>query len=139
MKSSHSWLDFILNLSLISICVGHSIYSPYSKVEESFNLQAIHDHLAFGFHKRDLQKVSDMLLFPSFFIVFTLLILYLFIYETVRSHPIPWCSASIFHCLDRSFHHQLSLFTPSENSRLDSGFFSDPDHQSVHIFLGTLH
>lgn len=47
----------------------HLIYAPYTKVEESFNIQAIHDILTYGVSVDDasayLQKHYDHFVFPG--------------------------------------------------------------------------
>lgn len=41
-------VDFAINLLIPSLVLGHLYAAPYSKVEESFNLQATHDILNYG-------------------------------------------------------------------------------------------
>lgn len=54
-------LENILKLGVIGAILFHLVISPYSKVEESFNLQAIHDILNYGF---SIEKY-DHLEFPG--------------------------------------------------------------------------
>lgn len=44
----------VLKILFILVTLAHILYCPFTKVEESFNLQAIHDILI---HKFDLAKV----------------------------------------------------------------------------------
>jgi len=58
LKLSDLMLDGLLNLTLILAAYIHVLLSPYTKVEESFSIQAIHDILAYGISPKALAKVS---------------------------------------------------------------------------------
>ncbi|KAM5373845.1 hypothetical protein ACJZ2D_006807 [Fusarium nematophilum] len=62
-------LDILLTALLITIPLAHLLISPYTKVEESFNLQAAHDILVYGtpthaIHDR-LSQTYDHFTFPG--------------------------------------------------------------------------
>lgn len=61
--------DGVLNLILPSVILLHLFLSPYTKVEESFNLQATHDVISYGVPTSDVaQKLRahyDHLSFPG--------------------------------------------------------------------------
>jgi len=56
--------SFMIQPELILRIVGltHIFFSPFTKVEESFNVQAIHDLL---FHRTNLTQVSRPLMIPK--------------------------------------------------------------------------
>lgn len=51
-------------LFTLSVTIAHVLYSPYTKVEESFELHAVHDFLAYGLRPANLHK-WDHLQFPG--------------------------------------------------------------------------
>ena len=52
-------IDFTLKILLVLVMMLHIFNAPYTKVEESFNIQAAHDIL---YHGRSLSRVSFVLL-----------------------------------------------------------------------------
>ncbi len=49
-----AFVDLLLSLLLPTLIVLHVILSPYTKVEESFTLQATHDILTYGIPTKDI-------------------------------------------------------------------------------------
>ncbi|OWZ30790.1 alpha-1,6-mannosyltransferase [Cryptococcus neoformans AD2-60a] len=57
-------LNIVLSLLPFLVTFAHVFLSPYTKVEESFTLHAVHDVLAFGFNPHNLQ-LWDHVTFPG--------------------------------------------------------------------------
>lgn len=52
-------MSFVQDLALLATAWGHVLLAPYTKVEESFNLHAVHDVLMYGVVPDAIQNVSD--------------------------------------------------------------------------------
>lgn len=55
----------ILEFALFGLILAHLFYSPYTKVEESFNIQAIHDILNYGVYPEEVLQNYDHIKFPG--------------------------------------------------------------------------
>lgn len=54
-----------LEFVLVGLILFHLLLSPYTKVEESFNVQAIHDILNYGVYPREVLQNYDHVEFPG--------------------------------------------------------------------------
>lgn len=61
--------------TVVFLCISYVIVCPYTKVEESFNLQAIHDLI---YHQQDLEKVRNFSVSMSFIMPFVSMIIWSF-------------------------------------------------------------
>ena len=50
-------MSSLLDLFILSTACAHVLLTPYTKVEESFNLHAVHDVLMYGIAPKDLHHV----------------------------------------------------------------------------------
>ncbi|KAK7950999.1 Alg9-like mannosyltransferase [Apiospora aurea] len=55
-KTGEAVLDTLLSLTIPALVILHLIIAPYTKVEESFNLQATHDILVYGTPTSDVHR-----------------------------------------------------------------------------------
>jgi alpha-1,6-mannosyltransferase len=51
-------MSFVQDLVLLATAWGHVFLAPYTKVEESFNLHAVHDVLMYGISPDAFENVS---------------------------------------------------------------------------------
>jgi hypothetical protein len=59
-------MNLVLDALIYLVAWIHVLLAPYTKVEESFNLHAVHDLLFYGAHRESLQKVrSSPIVFQS--------------------------------------------------------------------------
>lgn len=64
-------MSLVQDLALLTVAWGHVLLAPYTKVEESFNLHAVHDVLMYGVGPDAIENVSDDFgRRPSFFLIF---------------------------------------------------------------------
>lgn len=52
-------MGLVLDALIFAVAWTHVLLAPYTKVEESFNLHAIHDILLHGFHPNSLLEVRS--------------------------------------------------------------------------------
>ena len=65
---------FVQDLALLAIAWGHVFLAPYTKVEEGFNLHAVHDVLMYGVDPNAVRNVSAGFdLWPAFFLRFVVI------------------------------------------------------------------
>jgi alpha-1,6-mannosyltransferase len=69
-------MSFIQDLALLATAWGHVFLAPYTKVEESFNLHAVHDVLMYGVGSDAIQNVSGNFSFQLIFL------------SEIHSHPV---------------------------------------------------
>ena len=58
-QQQRKYMSFVQDLALLATAWGHVFLAPYTKVEESFNLHAVHDILMYGIRPGAVQNVSN--------------------------------------------------------------------------------
>jgi alpha-1,6-mannosyltransferase len=53
-----TFTTLVLDALLLAVAYAHVLLAPYNKVEESFNLHAVHDVLAYGVGKNAISQVG---------------------------------------------------------------------------------
>jgi alpha-1,6-mannosyltransferase len=53
-----TFTTLVLDALLLAVAYAHVLLAPYNKVEESFNLHAVHDVLAYGLGKDAISQVG---------------------------------------------------------------------------------
>jgi hypothetical protein len=57
-SAAMTFTTLVLDALLLAVAYAHALLAPYNKVEESFNLHAVHDVLAYGVGKDAISQVG---------------------------------------------------------------------------------
>ena len=80
-------MSLVLNVLIFAVAWTHVLLAPYTKVEESFNLHAIHDLILHGGHADALQKVKNGLVIISRLLIRPVLFPSLIIKSFLEPYP----------------------------------------------------